>query len=42
MESNKYLQTIESSKVSADDAAVKAAVNELLEKHCAENATNEV
>ena len=42
MESNKYLQTIESSKVTTDDAAVKAAVNELLEKHCAENATNEV
>ena len=42
MESNKYLQTIESSKVSVDDVAVKAAVNELLEKHCAENATNEV
>ena len=42
MESNKYLQTIESSKVCTDDAAVKAAVNELLEKHCAENATNEV
>ncbi|MGN0214250.1 MAG: deoxyribose-phosphate aldolase [Muribaculaceae bacterium] len=42
MESNKYLQTIESSKVTTDDAAVKAAVNELLEKYCAENATNEV
>lgn len=35
--SDKYTQAIEASKVITDDAAVTAAVNEIIEKHLAEN-----
>ncbi|MDE5971397.1 MAG: deoxyribose-phosphate aldolase [Muribaculaceae bacterium] len=39
---DKYHQAVADSKVSADDAAVKAAVDELLAKHAAENMNDEV
>lgn len=42
MEQNKYIQAIESSKVCIDDATIKSEVEALLEKHCAENASNDV
>ncbi|MDE5900863.1 MAG: deoxyribose-phosphate aldolase [Muribaculaceae bacterium] len=39
---DKYHQAVADSKVSADDAAVKAAVDDLLAKHTAENMNDEV
>lgn len=39
---DKYHQAVADSKVSADDAAVKAAVDELLAKHADENMNDEV
>jgi deoxyribose-phosphate aldolase len=40
--SDKYQEAISASKVTEDDAAVKAAVAEILEKHYAENNTSDV
>lgn len=40
--SDKYNEAIEASKVISDDAAVSAAVNEILDKHLAENKNTDV
>ncbi len=40
--SDKYMQAIEASKVITDDAAVKAAVAEIIDKHLAENKNTDV
>ena len=42
MSDNKYLDAINASKVTEDDAAVTAAVQKILDEHEAENHTQDI